>query len=233
MAKIKFGAIVTDVRGAIDSVVYSRSKYGAYARKKVTPVNPNTAAQSLARAIFGSASSLFKSLGAATIESWNSVAGEYSRTNVFGDNLPLSGQTLFTKLKSQLVNLQVFVNPIAISPLTVLAPFVDSVVFDQALEEITLVQLSATDATDVIAIYATSPFSAGKSFVGRSQLRLLAVKAQGTVLQDLDLTTPYINLFGTPFNINNVGLKVRFVIKRVSTINGQSSAELNLDTLIV
>lgn len=233
MAKIKFGAIVTDIRGSIDSVTYSRSRYGAYARKKVTPVNPATSAQSLARSAFGAASSLFRSLGAAVVDAWNAIAPEYQRSNIFGDNLPLSGSTLFTKLKTQLLAVGISTDPSPISPVTV--PEIGAVSFlaDVSDNNLELDSLPACNANQVIAIYATAPFSAGRSFVARSQYRFIQAIPASTTAGAADILANYTAVFGNPLVSANVGLKMRAMCKYVDTRNGQSGPAAYFDAVIV
>lgn len=233
MAKIKFGAIVTDIRGSIDSVTYSRSKYGAYARKKVTPINPNTAKQSVARAIFGAASSLFRSLGKATIDAWNAVAPEYSRANVFGDNLPLSGATLFTKLKTQLVNAEIVANPSPINPVTIPQASATGVQADISNGTIIITDVSATSAGQVMVIAATTPVSAGRSFFPRSAYRNIQITPPSTALGDVDITSAYSDVFGNQLLAPNIGLKFRVRLYYVNVANGQAGAAIETDAVIV
>lgn len=232
MAKLKFGAIVSDVRGSIDSVTYSRSRYGAYARKKVTPVNPNTALQTLARAIFGAASSAFRSLGKATIDAWNAVAPEYSRANVFGDNLPLSGQTLFTKLKSTLVNAGIATDPSPINPVTVPVVVAGAVTADVSTGTIVIAALGATTANDVLVISATAPVSAGRTFFGRSQFRNITTKNASTAAGDLDITADYEAVFGDILETAFVGQKFQVSVSRVMIANGQAGVALKQDCIV-
>ena len=42
MAKILTTAIVADIRNKLNGSVFSKNRYGAYVRTKVTPVNPQT-----------------------------------------------------------------------------------------------------------------------------------------------------------------------------------------------
>lgn len=233
MAKIKFGAIVTDIRGSIDSVTYSRSKYGAYARKKVTPVNPNTSSQSFARAAFGAASSAFRSLGSATIAAWNAVAPEYTRTNVFGDNLPLSGSTLYTKLKMCLVGVGKTTEPSPINPVTVPEVTSDAVVADVSSGDIVIGNLIATAAGQLIGISATAPVSAGRTFFPRSAYRNIAAKDQSTAAGDLDITAAYAAVFGDFLTAPNVGLKFRVRMRFVNLANGQPGPYVEEDVTIV
>ena len=232
MAKLKFGAIVSDVRGSIDSVTYSRSRYGAYARKKVTPVNPNTSLQSTARAIFGAASSKFRSLGKATIDAWNAVAPEYTRSNVFGDNLPLSGQTLFTKLKSTLVNAGITSDPSPINPVTVPAVVAGAITADVSTGTIVIAGVGATTADDVLVVSATAPVSAGRTFFGRSQFRNITTKNASTAAGDLDITAAYEDVFGDILTTPFVGQKLQVSITRVMIANGQSGVAFKQDCII-
>lgn len=233
MAKIKFGAIVSDVRGSIDSVTYARSRYGAYARKKVTPVNPNTAKQSAVRALFGAASSLFRSLGIAIIMAWNDVAPQYSRSNVFGDNLPLSGQTLFTKLKTQLTALGITADPTPMSPQTVPAPDAFEVLIDQSAATMQFKDATTTDANQVFAIYASPPVSAGRTFFSKSDMRLIKVIPQSTAGAEVAVYGDYSAVFGTILaTTTTIGQKVRFMAKIVNVPNGQAGVESHFDAII-
>ncbi len=233
MAKIKFGAIVTDIRGSIDSVTYSKSRYGAYARKKVTPVNPNTAKQSAIRALFGAASSLFRSLGAGVVNAWNDVAPQYSRANIFGDNLPLSGQSLFTKLKTQLSALGISSDPIPMSPQTVPSPDAFEVLVDQSASTMQFKDTTTTTANQVFAIYASAPASAGKSFFSRSEMRLIKVIAASTAGAETAIYSDYAAVFGPVLTAPSiVGQKIRFQAKMVNVPNGQAGVESHFDAII-
>ena len=67
MAKIKMTAIVADMRNKLNGSVFSRNRGGAYIRTKVTPINPQTAAQVQARSLLTSLSQGFRSLSQAQI----------------------------------------------------------------------------------------------------------------------------------------------------------------------
>lgn len=233
MAKIKFGGMVADARGSVDSITFSRSRYGAYARKKVTPVNPNTAKQSAVRALFGAASSMFRSLGQALIDGWNEVAPQYSRANVFGDNLPLSGQTLFTKLKTQLSVLGITTDPTPMSPQTVPSQSAFEVLVDQSAGTMQFKDVDATTADQVIAIYASAPVSPGRNFFGRSSYKLIKVIAPSTASAETAIYADYAAVFGPVLGSPDiVGNKVRFVAKFVNLPNGQAGAETIFDAVI-
>lgn len=224
--------MVADARGSVDSTTFSRSRYGAYARKKVTPVNPNTAKQSAIRALFGAASSMWRSLGDALINAWNDVAPQYSRANIFGDNLPLSGQTLFVKLKTQLTALGITTDPNPLPPVTVPSPDAYEVLVDKSAATMQFKDTTATTADQVMAIYASAPVSPGQKFFGRSSWRLIKVVPPSTAAAETAIYSDYSAVFGAVLTGNVVGLKIRFVAKMVNVPNGQSSAEQIFDAII-
>ncbi len=100
MAKIKFGAIVTDMRGKVGSQVFSRNKSGAYARSFKVNVLSATPAQITTRNRLAGFSAAWRSLTQEQRDSWQALLevpmrhnrlivykGHYfhSISNVFGD----------------------------------------------------------------------------------------------------------------------------------------------------
>lgn len=94
MSKIKWGAIVVDGRGKLGGHVFTKTKSGATMRTKVTPVNPQTAAQASARSRLGGNSQAWAGLTEDQRSSWNALASETSKTNIFGDQYFPSGKKL-------------------------------------------------------------------------------------------------------------------------------------------
>ena len=104
MAKIKLGAIVTQISGKLGGHVFARNRGGAYMRTNATPNNPQTAFQSAVRAIMAAISSAWSSLTNAQRNSWNDAVENFSRTDQFGDIRNLSGKALFQSLNQNLQN---------------------------------------------------------------------------------------------------------------------------------
>ena len=101
--KIKWGALVTEGRGKLGGHVASKNKSGAIIRTKVTPVNPQTSAQASARSRLGGNSQAWAVLSEDQRRSWNALAQETSKTNIFGDQYFPSGKNLFTSVNNNLV----------------------------------------------------------------------------------------------------------------------------------
>jgi hypothetical protein len=233
LALVKFGNGIAEIRGSIAGNTYTRNSYGSVIRQKVTPVNPNTAAQSATRSGFGTVSGLWRLLTASDQAAFNAVAPDYTRTNIFGDNVPLTGQSLFMKLSNQLTNLGLAITNAAIPPLTVSSPSFSAVEIDKSSNTIVVADLSATSATEVIGIYATSPQSGGKTFFGRSQYRLIDVLPVSSASADLDITGAYRDTFGVEPAGLTLGNKIAVFARRVSTLNGQPSVDFSSYGVVV
>ena len=95
----KFKPINGDLRGSIAGVTFSRNTYGAYARQKVTPVNPNTPYQQLIRQRHATLAGYYE----ATLDEgerlqWQQYAANNPIQDVFGDPIVLSGIAMFERV---------------------------------------------------------------------------------------------------------------------------------------
>ena len=102
--KVKFGGGVAEARGSIAGTTFSRNKGGSYARQRVTPVNPQTAAQQAQRSrISELATHWGQTLTQAQRDGWVVFAENFPITDVFGDSLVLSGAQGYTRINSRLL----------------------------------------------------------------------------------------------------------------------------------
>lgn len=92
MALLKFGGGITEMRGSIAGNVYSRNRYGAYARARTVPVNPNTARQVAIRAAIAFLTDRWaNTLTAVQRTAWNLYASNVVMTNKLGESINLTG----------------------------------------------------------------------------------------------------------------------------------------------
>lgn len=98
MAKVKFSALISEMRNKLNGSVFARNRGGAYLRNKVTPVNPQTQAQVLARARLTQFAQAWRGLTQAQRDAWNAAVSQWSTTDVFGDVVTPSGNALFNRL---------------------------------------------------------------------------------------------------------------------------------------
>lgn len=222
--KIKFGAIVTDGRGKLGGHVFSKNAAGAIMRTKVTPKNPDTVAQSLARALFASISQLWSGLTQAQRNGWNESVSEWQQTNVFGDLRKPTGKALFQRLNNQA---QAAGWP-AVTSVPTKGELPSEVVSNAAIAitpgTITLTGMN-TDATTRIMLWATAPLSSGTNGPG-SKLRLIYSSLASTY-SAANAYTAYVDKFGAPTATDNIFIGVKNVIA-----TGQASPTQTLSASI-
>lgn len=98
MAKVLFSALVSDMRNKLNGSVFARNRGGAYLRTKVTPLNPQTAAQVAARSLLTQFAQSWRALSPAQRVAWNSAVTNWTTTDVFGSAVVPSGSQLFVRL---------------------------------------------------------------------------------------------------------------------------------------
>ena len=226
-AKIKFTAIVAEIRNKLNGNVFSRNSSGAYIRTKVTPVNPNTSFQSNVRADFTTVAQAWRDLTEAERNSWNQGVVSFSHTDIFGDNVPLSGFGLHQQLN---------LNLLAIGAAVITAPPLPGAVFNFtssslaaafALQTVTLTYAPAIPATETVILKATAPLSAGKSFV-KSELRQIDTIVAADV-SPFSSEAEYITKFGA---VGAVGSKVFYETKAVVTLTGLAGGRRLISAIV-
>lgn len=96
MAKILLGATIGDARGSVGGVTYTKGRFGAVLRQKVSPVQPRSARALTVRGLFGLLSKRwFAELSEAQRVGWIALAAANPRTNVFGNQVILTGLQMY------------------------------------------------------------------------------------------------------------------------------------------
>jgi hypothetical protein len=79
-------SILSSASGSVAGSTYSRNASGAYIRNRSVPTNPNTLAQQAARASFGSASNVWRSLTAAQKQTFADQVSNYPYIDALGQS---------------------------------------------------------------------------------------------------------------------------------------------------
>lgn len=232
MALIKMGQVVAEARGAIAGMVFSRNTYGAYIRQKVSPVQPRTVAQSIVRALLAAVSQAWRGLTDVQRLNWNTVAPTFSKINVFGDNVPLTGFGLYGKLNRNLQSIgeALITDPPlqeAVAGFTSLALIIDNA---EAIpdDELQIAYTPAIPANQKAILYATAALSPGKNFV-KSEYRQVDVFATADV-SPFSFGDAYFAVFGvTPA----AGAKAFVKVRPLITASGISGTELQASVLAI
>lgn len=103
-ALLKFGGGVADVRGSIGGTVFSRNRYGAYARNRTIPVNPGSTAQTKIRATLGQIrNAWFSVLTQTQRDAWAVYATNVEMVNRIGETIHLTGWNMFARTNAALL----------------------------------------------------------------------------------------------------------------------------------
>ena len=229
MSKIKWGAIVVDGRGKLGGHVFTKTKSGATMRTKVTPVNPQTAAQASARSRLGGNSQAWAGLNEDQRRGWNALASETSKTNIFGDQYFPSGKNLFTSVNNNLVMTDG--TSIANAPTFAEMPFITvmEAVVDVSAKEINLqIEFTGSSLDTALIIEASKPSSPGKyNFDG--SFRQLMVAGGGSPPPATVLWDFYADKFGVPV----LGKKIAFRAYYINKTAGNASPRFTTTAIAV
>lgn len=209
MAKIKFGMMMTDARGKLGGQVFSKNKAGAYVRTKVTPTNPQTAAQAAARALFGSISAGWSALSDSVRAAWNEAVNEWATTDIFGDLKNPTGKELYQRLNNQAQSAGLAAVTTVPSKAEMPDDIVSAAVIAIGTTSITLTGANA-DASTQVVLEGTAQLTAGTKYVKNRLRQLYAVAGNSYVAADA--YAAYIAKFGTPTAGDNVYLAVKYVL---------------------
>lgn len=224
MAKIKYSALVSDMRGKLNGSVASKNRFGSYYRNKVTPVNPQTVYQQNARQRFGALSSQFKSLTNAQVSAWNEAAQNFPFTNIFGDQVFLTGQMLFNKLNGNLLKVGQETIEVAPSPAS-FPEFIASgaaAVSSTGVIVVSIIGLETQPSGYSVVAYATRPVPVTRNFL-KNEYRQVEGEIDWSD-GDVDITEGYFLRFGN----FSPGQKIGIRLALVNNENGQQSVPLEV-----
>lgn len=224
MAKVKFSALVSDMRNKLNGSVFSKNRAGNYLRNKTTPVNPRTSFQQAIRQQLGSLSSKWSALTELQRATWRGAVGSFPYTDIFGDKKELDGKSLMIKLNMNLLNAG---KPtIDVAPQIVAIPelSLDGAVAGVAAGVELDVSPSTIPAGYSLMVYATAPQRAGVYFA-KNKFRSLGVVPVAAGVADL--ATVYEDRFGA-LSASDVGKAVFFKCALVSDTSGQLGVPVDI-----
>jgi len=216
--KMKFGAMVTDGRGKIGGQVASKNRSGAYLRTKVTPVNRQSASQTIIRNRMSNLAQSWRSLTEAQRIAWNAAVGDFAKTNIFGDLVNPTGFNLYCKLNNNLIRVGATVILVPPTPAGITDIVIGNFAVAAGAGTMSLAYTAGADANSAIEVWATPPQSAGKSFV-KAEYRLVS-QFISNALSPLDLAAAYVAKFGAI--TGSAGMKIFVKTVAVNTTTGQA-----------
>lgn len=229
MAKILFSGVAgVDMRGKLNGSVFSKNRGGAYVRNKVTPVNPQTAAQQNVRNRMSTNSQAWRGLTETQRQSWIDGAANFPYTDIYGFTKILSGQQLYVKLNNNLA--QILQPAITTCPAPVAIPAIGlmSVVADDSANTVIVTtDLDPIPLNYTLVILATPNVTPGKMFV-KNLYRFTSILTGGAA-GPFDISADYVPLFGDPVTGQKIFLRA-FI---VSEVTGQAGIPVQAMTIVV
>jgi hypothetical protein len=181
MAKIILEG-ASEKRGAEGGVVYSRNRFGAYTRARVSPVQPRTDYQLDIRAKLQTVSAAWRDLTAAQKAAWNELAQQVILTDSLGIPYRPTGHQLFTSCNVNLLLTGAGITPSPPGSVPNVPTPLNVTVTATAGQNPALTVAWTGGSTDYDAfIYATPTIGLGRKFIRPSDLRFLtSVGGAGT-----------------------------------------------------
>lgn len=229
MARIKYSALVSDIRGIVGGNVFSRNKGGGYVRTFVKPNNPQTEAQQIQRLILGSIATEWRQLTEQQRTNWNLAALDFPYKDKLGEDKTYSGQQLFMKLNSTLVAIGQPFSKSTPSPVEMPSGIIQVDDNDYTQLAVSL-KLPAVPANKAYIVRATRPLSPGRMNAFRQEFKQIA---SGTITAAL-FTIMDISAYPLVFDLTaaNVGDKIFVEAVIVDTNTGQATAPLKTSFIL-
>lgn len=229
MASIRLGAVVSEIAGSLDGVVYSHNRNGRYVRARVKPTNPRSVKQTVVRGGFASLSQQWRTLTAAQRTAWASLGAQMTQTNRLGEATTLTGNQAFisiNQLKLTAGQATVTAAPVLdAAPTIILGAIVTTVA---AAGTLTIASTTVLATGQTMRVYATGPLSQGRTFFRRSQYKLMQT-VTAPFVSPIDMKAAWVATYGaigTPI----VGAKISILITPVSA-NGIEGTPTRIDSI--
>lgn len=226
------GTTVSEIRGKIGGIVFSRNKGGAYIRKNTKPTGATSPLASAVRNVFGSVSRAWSQIADDERVLWNEYAPLFSNLNVFGDNQPLTGKALFQKLTTNWKIAGWAGQPRPSIPTNVPAIIADHLTASYAMAtSVSSVRLTVAlpdfdiDPEDAIVIDASPLLSNGTSNANNA-LKQIGVYSYDQISYGvLDLTANYTAKFGTLGQASDLPGQYQIFVRMsvIDNVTGQRS----------
>ena len=226
--KAKFGAIVVDGRGKLGGHVASKNRAGSYFRTKVTPTNPNTAAQVLARSRLATLSVAWAGLTDAQRAAWNNATELWKSTNIFGDLKNPSGFNLYQRLNNSLAQVGVAAQATPPQPAAIGAWTTFSFIPDNTGTMVLTFAPTPVPAGYAVLIDGTAPCSPGIKNANARFRRITSLAA--AVATGVDIQAAYLTKFGS---IAPIGDRIFLRAKYINIATGQVGLPVEATAVIV
>lgn len=227
MAKVLFSALISDMRNKLNGSVFARNRGGAYLRTKVTPVNPKTSAQVAQRSLLTTYAQAWRSLTEAQRLAWSAAVGSWAKTDIFGNIVNPSGNTLYIRLNINVAlaggtALTTPPSPVGAQALTEL-----SVVSDVSSSTVTITFLPAAVPADHSMVIESTPMLSPGISNANAKYRVIKTLAPAAASPDNAFTSQTAK-----FGALVAGQKIFIRAKFINQLTGEVSQQLNASAIV-
>lgn len=120
MARIKFGAIVTDMRGKLGGHVFQKGNQSRVMKTNQNPRKTITAANMATGSFVNAARTRWLAFGENSKERWSNTARNFQYSSTFGDKITYNGFQFYMKLNTLLLRagFPVLDSPVGLNPVS-------------------------------------------------------------------------------------------------------------------
>lgn len=227
MAKILMTAIVADIRNKLNGSVFSKNRYGAYVRTKVTPVNPQSTAQQAVRNRLATNSQAWRGLTDAQRQAWIDAAANFPFTDIYGNTKILSGSALYIKLNNNLDQVGVAAITDAPAPVAIPAVAVSAMSAAAGTPALSLTFTPTPIPADfALVVQTTGNVGAGKSFVKNLYRFISFLDAAAT--SPANLLAAFEAVHGAPV----AGQQIFAKVYMISKLTGQAGIPVSISCTV-
>lgn len=213
--------------GKQGGIVWSRNRYGAYARNRAVPVNPDSSRQRTVRNQFSQNSKAWSNLNNDARLLWSNMAANLPRKNRLGDTIYLTGSQQYQSSNQYLSTFGLIINaPTTTTPV----PFPTDVITGASSNLVLDTIAGETPAGYGIVIEATRAVSLGitSGTIKSAFKQISAIAAETTLGTTFDLTDTWTTVFGIP----PIGSKVFIRYQWIDYNTGQASGWEVVESLL-
>ncbi len=201
--------LVSDARASLGGATFSKNRGGNFARARVAPVQPRTAAQQAARASLSALSSSWRSLTPTEQAAWASIAQSITTKSSLGVSYTPTGSQLYVqcnRVLNTLAGTVITAAPAMIPSYPDMLPIAATATAGTPTLAVTT-SLAAAPTGFTFIVRATRQLSAGRSFFGVSAYRIVATPAASS-FASLNILAGYTAKFGALAAGAKIGLAV-------------------------
>lgn len=186
MARVTYGAMITDIKGSVGGFTFQSNKSGTIVRLKPTMSKISTPIQTLAQSGFSSFLAAWQQLTLSQQVAWNDFADLHTRSNAYGEVKVLTGANWYMSINynRQRMGLSILDNP----PTYLLPTGPTSYTIDLNSSTIEIDFDTPFQPTNTDLIIWTTPPIRGVSAIPRSAYRFTQM-ATGDNFSNIDLTS--------------------------------------------